>query len=94
MQQVTFSHARTNFATLWDSVLDNREPVKLTRRGHENVMLISESDYSSMMETIYLLSSPANAERLLFALDRAERREGNVQTLLELQKELGWKDGE
>lgn len=92
MQQTTFSHARTNFATIWDSVIDDREPVTLTRRGHESVTLISTSDYSSLMETLYLLSSPINAERLLNAIKDARERQGTPQTIEELKREVGLLD--
>ncbi|MGB1249064.1 MAG: type II toxin-antitoxin system Phd/YefM family antitoxin [Candidatus Promineifilaceae bacterium] len=92
MQQVTFSHARTNFATIWDHVIDEREPVTLTRRGHESVTLMSTDDYSSLMETLYLLSSPVNAERLLGAIKDAKERKGTPQTLEELKREVGFND--
>jgi antitoxin YefM len=41
------------------------------------------------METAYLLRSPKNAERLLSALARAQRKEGTPQTIDELRAEVG-----
>ena len=89
MQQVTFSYARENFARIWDTIADSRQPITLTRRGHENMTLLSTSDYQSLVETLYLLSTPANAERLLRTLAHAQQRQGTPQTLNELTQELG-----
>lgn len=89
MQLVTFSHARANFAKIWDSVVDQRTPITLTRRGSENVTLLTESDYRSLIETLHLLSTPANARRLYDALAEADRGGGRVQTPADLRRELG-----
>lgn len=43
---------------------DDREPITITRNGHEPVVVISMEEFESMEETLHLLSSPANAERL------------------------------
>jgi antitoxin YefM len=43
---------------------DDREPITITRNGHEPVVVLSMNEYESMEETLHLLSSPANAERL------------------------------
>lgn len=61
----------------------------INRRDGENVALIAESDLVSLLETVYLLRSPANARRLLDAIE--ESKTGNIQsqTLAELQQELG-----
>lgn len=86
--------ARQNLAMVWDRVLDEREPITLTRRGHEQVTMIATDDYRSLMETIHLLRSPANAERLLTALNRALNDEGTAQTLDELKLEVGFDEAE
>ena len=50
--------------------------------------MIAESDLNSLMETVYLFRSPANARRLLDSLD--EYRSGKVisQSIEELRQEL------
>lgn len=60
------------------------EPLLVTRRKGENVMLLSEDDYRSLEETAYLSRSPKNLKRLLDALNRKEGK-----TLDEVRKELG-----
>jgi len=43
---------------------NDREPITITRNGHESVVVLSMEEYESMEETLHLLSSPANAERI------------------------------
>ena len=87
--QTTYTQARGNLASLWDEVTLNREIVIIERRGAEPVALISADELERLLETAHLLRSPKNAERLLTALRRAQRREGTPQTLDELKREVG-----
>jgi antitoxin YefM len=87
--QTTYTHARANLATLCDEVTANREVVIIHRRGAEDVALISAADLASLMETAHLLRSPKNAERLLTALARAQRRRSSPQSVEELRREVG-----
>jgi antitoxin YefM len=87
--QTTYSQARANFASLWDQVTQNREIVIIQRRGMEDVALISVSELEGLLETAHLLRSPANAKRLLTALDRARQRQGARQSLTELRRAIG-----
>ena len=67
--EITYSHARANLAHLLDEVTENREVVIIHRRHGEDAALIAASELTSLLETAYLLRSPANAERLLTAPD-------------------------
>jgi antitoxin YefM len=87
--RTTYTQARANLAALWDQVTDDREVVVLQRRGAEDVALIAADELTGLMETVYLLQSPKNAERLLEALDDARRGEGIRLTLDELRAEVG-----
>jgi len=87
--QTTYTQARASLASLWDAVTQNREIVIIERRGAEPVALISADELAGLMETAYLLRSPKNAERLLSALGRAQRKEGTPQTIVELRREVG-----
>jgi antitoxin YefM len=86
--QTTYTQARAGLAKLLDQVTQDREVVILQRRGKEPVAMIAASELESLMETAYLLRSPANAERLLSALGRALRHEGTPQTIEQLRTEL------
>ena len=87
--QTTYTQARANLASLWDEVTINREVVIIERRGAEPIALISADELEGLMEIAYLLRSPKNAERLLSALARAQRKEGTPQTIDELKREAG-----
>jgi antitoxin YefM len=87
--QTTYTKARANLATLWDEVTQNREMVIIQRRGAEDVVLISADELAGLLETSHLLRSPKNAERLLRALARSERGEGQRQSIEELKEKVG-----
>ncbi len=87
--RTTYTQARANLAELCDEVTENQEVVIISRRGAEDVALVSASELSSLTETAHLLRSPRNAERLLKALERAEAETVAPQTVEELRRELG-----
>jgi antitoxin YefM len=91
--EITYSQARANLASLLDDVTENREVVIIRRRKGEDAALIAASELTSLLETAYLLRSPANAERLLSALNDALKGEGRLMNLSELRAEVGL-DGE
>jgi antitoxin YefM len=64
MYTIVFSKARAEFASLLDKVNDDAAPVEIVRRDKPSAVLMSKEEYEGMMETLYLLSSPANAARL------------------------------
>jgi len=86
--EITYSQARANLARLLDNVTENREVVIIRRRNAEDAALIAASELTSLLETAYLLRSPANAERLLTALNDALKGEGRPMTLAELRAEV------
>ena len=69
--------ARKGFFQLLDQVAENHQVFIINRREGENVALIAESDLTSLVETVYLLRTPANARRLLDAI--AQSKSGNIQ---------------
>ncbi len=87
--QMTYSKARANFASLWDRVTRSREIVIIRRRGAEDVAIIAAEELQGLLETAHLLRSPRNAKRLLRALARAERGEGEPQSVAALKAEMG-----
>jgi antitoxin YefM len=74
---------------LLELVVENHQVYMINHRDGENVALIAESDLVSLLDTVYLLRSPANARRLLDAIE--ESKTGNIhpQAIAELQQELG-----
>lgn len=87
--QTTYSNARENLASLLEQVASDREIVIINRRGYEDVALVAASELASLLETAHLLRSPKNAQRLLKALQRAQKRTLKPQSLEKLRQELG-----
>lgn len=71
---ITASQARAQLFPLIEQVNEDMKPVVITSKAG-NAVLISESEYESMIETAYLLSTPANREWLLDSLAQADRGE-------------------
>ena len=78
--QTTYDQAHANFARLCRQVTENREIVRIKRRGGADVALIAAEELESLLETAHLLRSPRNAERLLAALAQARAQIGEPQT--------------
>jgi antitoxin YefM len=64
MKIVSYSEARNNLKTILDGVVNDAEPAVITRRDAEDAVVMSYDFYNSLMETVYLLRSPANAAHL------------------------------
>lgn len=89
MIQTTYSKARANLAGLCDEVTQNHEVVVINRRTGGKVAMIAADELASLLASAHLLRSPANAERLLTALDRALKEEGEPTTLAALRQDIG-----
>ena len=72
----TYEAARANLAQLIDEATDNREIVIIERPDGDSVALIAADELSGLLETAYLLRSPANARRLMAALAHALQSDG------------------
>lgn len=83
MKTLSYTESRRRYAEVLDSVVDDREEVVITRAGHEPVVIVSLADFESLRETAYLMRSPANARRLLDAMERLEGGEGEQHDLVE-----------
>jgi antitoxin YefM len=64
MDAVSYSELRQNLKSYMDKVYGDHDPLIITRKNNENLVLISIDEYNSLMETNYLLSNEANAEHL------------------------------
>ncbi len=83
MKTLSYTESRAHYAEVLDSVTDDREEVVITRAGHEPVVIVSLEDYEALKETAYLMRSPANARRLLDAMERLEAGRGEQHDLLD-----------
>ena len=64
MHAVSYTDLRQNLKTYMDMVIQDSDPIIITRKNNENVVLLSVGEYSSLVETNYLLSNEANATHL------------------------------
>lgn len=64
MRIVSFTEARNSLKAVLDSVVNDADTAVITRRDSEDAVVMSLDYYNSLMETVYLLRSPANAEHL------------------------------
>jgi antitoxin YefM len=73
MGHVTYTELRQNLTRYMDEAVDNRVPILVTRQGTKgNVVILSEEEFESWQETVYLLSNPSNAKRLLESIQEAD----------------------
>jgi antitoxin YefM len=87
--ETSYSKLRENLASVLDRVVDDQEVVIVRRKNAKDVALVPASELASLTETAYLLRSPRNARRLLAALRRAERGDGEVMTIEQLRRRVG-----
>lgn len=94
---ITYGDAYSNLEQLcvcdaWplvNRVVETGEAVIISRPDGNNVALVSEAELSSLLETLYLLRSPANASRLSTALARSKKGNVKPQSMDELYQRFG-----
>jgi len=64
MRIVSFTEARNGLKGVLDQVVNDADYTVITRRDGEDAVVMSLDSYNSLMETVYLLKSPRNAEHL------------------------------
>jgi antitoxin YefM len=72
MQAVFYSQARNNLRDIINKVCDDFDEYIITTKDDKSAVLISYDEYSAMKETMYLLSSKNNRDRLNDAVDQIE----------------------
>ena len=75
MTVLTYTQVRQRLASVMDLVCDSGAPVIVTRQNARPVVMLSLEQYESMAETLHLLRSPRNADRLLRSIAAAEAAE-------------------
>jgi antitoxin YefM len=82
MKAISYSEARDNLKSVIDQVVADRAPIAITRQRGEGAVLISESEWASIEETMHLLSTPANAKHLLDGIKELDAGLGVVRDLI------------
>jgi antitoxin YefM len=72
MEIVTYSETRANLKAIMDRAVNDHIPIAITRQRGKPVVMIDLDDWNAMQETMYLLSTPNNAKRLMESIADAE----------------------
>jgi len=81
MQAIVYSNARNNLRTLINKVCDDFDEYIINTKDNKTAVLISYDEYTSMKETLYLMSSKTNRERLDDAIEQIENTKFNTKEL-------------
>ena len=83
MEAVLYSQARNNLRSLIDKVCLDFSEFIISTKDKKSAVLLSYDEYKGLKETLYLLSSRENRERLLDAVDEIEKGNFTKRELLE-----------
>lgn len=81
MQAMFYSAARNNLRSMIDSVCNDCEEYIITTKDNQSAVLISYEEYASMKETMYLLSSKTNRDRLIDSIEEIEKGSFTIQEI-------------
>ena len=83
MDVLSYTDARANLKAVMDRVVGDRTHIVVTRQKAEAVVMVSLSDWNAMEETLHLLSTRANADRLRESIRALDQNEGEQHELIE-----------
>ena len=83
MKQLSDAEVLARYDEVLDSVANSGDEVVITREGNVPVVMVALADYEALKETVRLLRSPANANRLLDAMERLESGRGERHDLVD-----------
>ncbi len=70
MRIISFTEARNSLKSVLDQVVNDADCTVITRRDSQDAVVMSLDYYNSLLETVYLLKSPANAEHLQKSIEQ------------------------
>ena len=83
MKAITYTEARETLAETIRRVCQDHDPIIITRKREDSVVMIALDDFESLTETAYLLRSPRNTRRLLDSIKELEEGKGIQRALAE-----------
>ncbi|WP_026878545.1 type II toxin-antitoxin system prevent-host-death family antitoxin [Ignatzschineria larvae DSM 13226] len=86
MHVYTYSDARNNLKLVLDKVVEDAEVAFITRKDGGHAVIMGQDHYDSLMETLYLLSSPNNANRLNESIAQLRASQTIERELIEDEK--------
>ena len=82
MRIINFSEARNSLRNVIDQVVEDADVTVISRRDAPDAVVMSFDYYSSLLETVHLLSSPANAAHLAKSIAQARAGEAKQRELI------------
>lgn len=90
MEAITASNFRNSLASFLDKVTNDHVPVMVTRGDKQKAAVVmSKEDYEVLLETLYLLSSRTNADRLFSSIAKIEANETIKRELIDENNNTG-----
>ena len=83
MLAANYSEFRGDLKKFLDNVEFNNETLVIKRGKGKGTVMISLDEYNSLMETVHLLSSKANADRLYESIQQMKDGESVTKDLIE-----------
>ena len=83
MRVVNFSEARNHLKSVLDQVVNDADCTIISRRDAEDAVVMSLDHYNSLIETVHLLKSPANAAHLAKSIDQYRKGKTKERGLLD-----------
>jgi antitoxin YefM len=83
MIAANFTEFRTGLKNFLDNVEENNETLIIKRKTGKGTVVISLDEYNSIMETLHLLSSKSNADRLYASIKQMEEGKTVNKVLIE-----------
>jgi len=84
MRIINFSDARSSLRAVIDQVVEDADVTVIARRDAPDAVVMSFDHYSSLMETVHLLSSPANAAHLAKSIQQAGSGQAKHRELINI----------
>lgn len=83
MRVVNYSEARNSLKKIIDSVVEDADFAVISRRDAPDAVVMSLDTFNSMMETVHLLKSPANAAHLARSIAQLRKRKVKARKLVD-----------
>lgn len=74
MKNITYTSLRKNLSSTLNEIEQDHMLFKVSRKNHKGVVMLTEEDYNSLHETLYLLSNPANAFKLHESINQEKEK--------------------
>ncbi len=83
MHIINFSDARNNLKRVIDQVVEDADYAVITRRDDADAVVMSLDTFNSLMETVHLLKTPANAAYLARSIEQLRKGKTKLKDLVD-----------